>query len=111
MFGPSGSGKSSFIKTLFRSIYNTNILPPDAVNKLVIKNQSENEGTMNFTKFYLKEESDDCSGIYICDTRGQIWMNDKEKEQVKVIMEGKVKDNSLVEQREYRNALILWEFW
>ena len=87
LFGPSGSGKSSFIKTLYRAIYGTPFLPPDASNKLIIKNTSENEGTLCFTRLYLKEENDFSSAIVICDTRGHIWMDQDEKEQFKVIIE------------------------
>ena len=36
LFGPSGSGKSSFIKTLYRSVYGTSIMPPETINKLII---------------------------------------------------------------------------
>ena len=42
LFGPSGSGKSSFIKSLYRSLYNSIYLPPEAVKKLIIKNTYEN---------------------------------------------------------------------
>lgn len=45
------------------------------------------------------------------DTRGQIWMDDREKEQLNVIIDGKVRDKSLVEQRNFRYAYLLWEFW
>ena len=38
LFGPSGSGKSSFIKSLYRSLYNSAIMPPEVMNKLIIKN-------------------------------------------------------------------------
>jgi len=38
-------------------------------------------------------------------------MSEKEKEQVKIIMDGKVKDNTIVEQKSSRNALLMWEFW
>ena len=37
LFGPSGSGKSSFIKSMYRSLYNSSILPPDAMKKLILK--------------------------------------------------------------------------
>lgn len=111
LFGPSGSGKSSFIKSMYRSLYNTPILPPDAMNKLVIKNTYENEGTLCFTRLFLKEEQENSSGIIVCDTRGHIRMNEEEKEQFKVMIEGKVKDNVEIKQRVERNPLSLWEFW
>ena len=111
LFGPSGSGKSSFIKSMYRALYNTSILPPDAINKLVIKNNFENEGTLYFNKLHLKEETKISSGIIICDTRGHIKMNDNEKEQFKILLDGNVKDDILIEQRSQRNPLALWEFW
>ena len=57
------------------------------MQKLVIKSKAENEGTLHFSRLHLKEEDNKSSGITICDTRGQIWMNKKEKEQFKVILE------------------------
>ena len=53
LFGPSGSGKSSFIKSLYRSLYNSAIMPPEVMNKLIIKGKYYNEGTINFNKLYL----------------------------------------------------------
>ena len=87
LFGPSGSGKSSFIKTLYRAVYGNPYLPPEALDKLVIKNTNENEGTLCFTRLYLKEGNDESSAIMVCDTRGHIWMDEDEKEQFKVIIE------------------------
>ena len=111
LFGPSGSGKSSFIKSLYRSLYNSPILPPDASNKLKIKSRYHNEGTLNFTRLHLVEETDNSSGIILCDTRGHFKMNENEKEQFKIILDGKVRDGMLIEQRENRDPFALWEFW
>ena len=38
-------------------------------------------------------------------------MDDKEMAQLDLIIQGRIKDKSLVEQRNYRYALLLWEFW
>ena len=111
LFGPSGSGKSSFIKSLFRALYNSPILPPDATNKLKIKNIYHNEGTLNFTQLHLVEETKNSSGIILCDTRGHFRMNENEKEQFKIILDGKVRDGMKIEQRENRDPFALWEFW
>ena len=111
LFGPSGSGKSSFIKSLYRALYNSPILPPEASNKLKIKNIYHNEGTINFTQLHLVEESQNSSGIILCDTRGHFKMNENEKEQFKIILDGKVKDGMKIEQRENRDPFALWEFW
>jgi GTPase SAR1 family protein len=111
LFGPSGSGKSSFIKSLYRALYNSPILPPDVMNKLKIKSLHQNEGTLNFTKLHLVEESKNSSDIILCDTRGHVNMSENEKEQFKIIIEGKVKDGMRVEQRKNRDPFSLWEFW
>ena len=111
LFGPSGSGKSSFIKSLYRALYNSPILPPDASNKLKIKSIYHNEGTLNFTQLHLVEETTNSSGIILCDTRGHFKMNENEKEQFKIILDGKVKDGMKIEQRDYRDPFALWEFW
>ena len=111
LFGPSGSGKSSFIKSLYRALYNSPILPPDASNKLKIKSRYHNEGTLNFTQLHLVEETDNSSGIILCDTRGHFKMNENEKEQFKIILDGKVRDGMRIEQRENRDPFALWEFW
>jgi len=111
LFGPSGSGKSSFIKTLYRSLYGTPFLPPDAMGKLIIKSTSENEGTLSFTKLILKHEEENSSSIVLCDTRGQIWMDENEKEQFKVIIDGKIKEDAFVNQTNFRDPYLLYQFW
>lgn len=111
LFGPSGSGKSSFIRTLFKSLYATKNLPPNIIDSLIIKNSYENEGTLRFTRMILKEDGENKTGIRICDTRGHILMNKEEKEQFKLIVEGRVKDNVQVIQSSSRNPFLLWEFW
>ena len=51
------------------------------------------------------------SKITIHDTRGQIWMDDREMSQLNLLIQGKVADRALVEQRNHRYAYLLWEFW
>ena len=111
LFGPSGSGKSSFIKSLYRSLYNSSVLPPEVINKLIIRGNYRNEGTLNFTKLYLVVKTDNNTGITICDTRGHFKMNQNEKEQFKIMLEGNIKDGAKIEQRKERDPLALWEFW
>ena len=111
LFGPSGGGKSSFIKSLYRALYNSPILPSDTINKLIIRKKYHNEGTLLFTKLHLVKETENNSGIMICDTRGHVKMNSNEKEQFKVLLDGNVKDGINIEQRANRDPLALWEFW
>ena len=113
LFGPSGSGKSSFIKSLYRSLYNSAIMPPEVMNKLIIKGKYYNEGTINFTKLYLVPSNitNKTSGITLCDTRGHTRMDDSEWEQFKVLLEGNVKDGVNIKKKKKRTPELLWEFW
>ena len=113
LFGPSGSGKSSFIKSLYRSLYNSAIMPPDVLNKLIIKGKYYNEGTTNFTKLFLvpTNKNNKTSGITLCDTRGHTRMDDLEWEQFKILLEGNIKDGVNITQRKKRTPELLWEFW
>ena len=38
-------------------------------------------------------------------------MDNKEMSQLDMIIQGRIKDRSLVEQRNFRYAMKLWEFW
>jgi predicted AAA+ superfamily ATPase len=111
LFGPSGSGKSSFIKSMYRALYNSSFLPPEAMKKLIIKSELQNEGTLCFTRLHLKEQTETSSGIILCDTRGHIRMDESEREQFKILLNGNIKDGVKLEQRTERNPLALWEFW
>jgi predicted AAA+ superfamily ATPase len=111
LFGPSGGGKSSFINSLYRSLYNSPILPPETINKLIIRKKNLNEGTLLFSQFHLVKENENNSDIIICDTRGHIKMNNNEKEQFKILLNGQIKDMVQVEQRVNRDPKALWEFW
>ena len=111
LFGPSGSGKSSFIRSMYRALYNSSFLPPEAMKKLIIKNELQNEGTLLFTRLHLKEQNEYSSGIILCDTRGHIRMDETEREQFKILLNGNIKDGIKIEQRTERNPFALWEFW
>ncbi len=120
-FGPSGSGKSSLIRTLYCALHQVKKLPEEYERILTVKGKSQNEGTVHFTRVTLKGETDlagtaagspdKSSSIRISDTRGQIWMDHKEQKQIDLIIQGKVKNLTKVEQRTYRYAHLLWEFW
>jgi GTPase SAR1 family protein len=132
LFGPAGAGKTSLIKTFYRALHDTRVIPPLMASNLVVKSKAANEGTRRFTKVTIKPEEHllpvvqqgnggRCKKnevylqaehqIRIHDTRGQIWMDQNEIAQLNLIIDGKIRDMSLVEQRNYRYAYLLWEFW
>ncbi|CEM02672.1 unnamed protein product [Vitrella brassicaformis CCMP3155] len=117
VFGPSGSGKSSLIRTFYRALHNTSVLPRDLSERVVVQDTLRNEGTTQYVKAVIKQREQDTdgrptsSGIILHDTRGQIWMDRKEQQQLDVIIQGRIKDDVTVEQRDRRYARLLWEFW
>ena len=132
LFGPAGAGKTSLIKTFYRALHINQTMPESVKDLLTVKQKNQNEGTTHFTKVVLKPFNSVMEEpikekkkkgtkdqaylqkdhqILIHDTRGQIWMDDREKAQLNQIIDGKIRDKSLVEQRNYRYAYLLWEFW
>ena len=120
LFGPAGAGKTSLIKTFYRALHGKERLPKQLMDVLTVKSRDRNEGTTEFTKVILKPEygestqvlgagkekkkakvpHDDEDGehrITIHDTRGQIWMDEREMNQLNLVIDGKVADKSLVE--------------
>lgn len=88
-----------------------------------MKGLDQNEGTRRFTESVIKEGRKslisagdrriivETSSISAFDTRGQILMDSKEMNQLELQITGKVQDMALVEQRTFRYAYLLWEFW
>ncbi|CAK9064432.1 Hypothetical protein SCF082_LOCUS33171 [Durusdinium trenchii] len=117
IFGPSGSGKSSLIRTFYMALHKTQQVPPDFAERIIVKDTAMNEGTLKYVSAVIKPAKLDhrgnilSSSIMCHDTRGQIWMDEREQKQLSVIMDGHVKDDSMVQQRNYRYARMLWEFW
>eukprot|EP00931_Biecheleriopsis_adriatica_P105130 TRINITY_DN79707_c0_g1_i1.p1 TRINITY_DN79707_c0_g1~~TRINITY_DN79707_c0_g1_i1.p1 ORF type:complete len:381 (+),score=89.07 TRINITY_DN79707_c0_g1_i1:137-1144(+) len=117
IFGPSGSGKSSLIRTFYMALHKTQQVPPDFADRIIVKDTAMNEGTLKYVSAVIKPAKLDhrgniaSSSILCHDTRGQIWMDEREQKQLSVIMDGSVRDDSMVQQRNYRYARLLWEFW
>lgn len=90
IFGPTGAGKSSLVKTLFNAFKNEYLTPKDISNELIIQNKKSNEGTTKYSIFTLKEYISHVmmiqgrkavrknAGIRLMDTRGQIYLDQKE---------------------------------
>ena len=98
IFGPTGAGKSSLVKTLFNAFKNEYLEPKDISEELVIKNKKGNEGTTKYSVFTLKEYISHVmvvqgkkavrknAGIRLMDTRGQIYLDDKEEAHIDLMM-------------------------
>lgn len=56
IFGPAGAGKTSLIKTFYRALHDTKVIPPVMASNLVVKSKAANEGTRRFTKVTIKPE-------------------------------------------------------
>ncbi len=57
LFGPSGSGKSSLIRTFYRSLNETQRLSEKVEASLSIKEKDQNEGTTQFTGVLIKKRT------------------------------------------------------
>lgn len=102
LFGPSGSGKSSLIRTFYQALYSMRTLSPEIDKAIVVKGEKHNEGTTHYAGVHLKEEmvraidtpmgkvEERTSAIVIHDTRGQIWMDGKELAQLDLIIQVKL---------------------
>lgn len=99
LFGPAGSGKSSVIRTVYSALSGNFDLPPEIADKLLIKKLDANEGTTKFTKVEVQKAQKNIlkaggvsyeyktSGICMYDTRGQILLDDKEKEALNIMID------------------------
>merc|ERR1719230_1193704 len=91
--------------------------PSDFAERIIVKDTAMNEGTLKYVSAVIKPATADhrgnatSSAIMCHDTRGHIWMDEKEQKQLSIMLDGSVKDDSLVQQRNYRYARLLWEFW
>lgn len=91
-------------------------VPNDFAERIIVKDTAMNEGTLKYVSAVVKPAKIDSRGqgtsAIVChDTRGHIWMDEREQKQLGVIMDGNVKDDSIVQQRNFRYARLLWEFW
>ena len=107
LFGPSKSGKSSFIKSLYQSLYNEPYLPEDSISNLIIRNKNNNESTLLFGQYDLILETENNSGIMICDTKGNLKKNNNQNN---IILDGQKKESKEIEQMANKDQYLL-EFW
>ena len=63
LFGPAGAGKTSLIKTFFRSLHDKRQLPDEILKLLTVKSKISNEGTTHYTQLVLKPFGEDVNDI------------------------------------------------
>eukprot|EP01066_Platyproteum_vivax_P007330 Platyproteum_vivax@DN2835_c0_g1_i2.p1 len=94
LFGPQGSGKSSFIRTCYRAL-NGFKETPDDIKELekTLDEDHTGDGTLNYSVYGLS------NNISIHDTRGQRMFGVEEQGQLELILEGRAKPNCHIQQR------------
>jgi len=104
LFGPQGSGKTSFIRTCFRALYGSRFLDGRGLEGLEQSLHRSDDGTSMYSVYTLSDS------ICLHDTRGQREYTPEETEQLRLVLEGRARPNVLVQQRR-RYWLLLREFW
>ena len=69
LFGPSGVGKTSFIKSVYKALFNTSQIPKENISKLIARNKNSEDKKIIFNQYQIIKESNNNSGLIICDTR------------------------------------------
>ena len=108
LFGPPKAGKSCFIKSLYQSLYNEEYLPEDSISNLIIRNKNNNESALLFGQYNLILETENNSGIMICDTGGNLKNNNNQNN---IILDGQKKESKQIEQMLNKDQSYLLDFW
>jgi len=104
LFGPQGSGKTCFIRTCFQALYGPRCLEGKGLKELEQSLHRSDDGTSMYSVYSLTER------ICVHDTRGQREYTPEEMQQLRLVLEGRARPNTLVQQRR-RYWLLLREFW
>ena len=78
-FGPSGAGKTSFIKSIYKALFNTFKIPNENISKLVVRNKNYDDKNLVFNQIQIIKESNKNTGLMICDTRESLKINSNNK--------------------------------
>lgn len=103
LFGPQGSGKTSFIRTCYRALHGPKYLDK-GLEKLEESLHRSDDGTSMYSVYTLTDS------IMLHDTRGQREYTEEEMAQLRLVLEGRARPNALIQQRR-RYWLLLREFW
>jgi len=104
LFGPQGSGKTSFIRTCFRALHGAKCADDKGLQELETSLHRSDDGTSLYSVYSLTNH------ICLHDTRGQREYTPEETSQLRLVLEGRARPNSLIQQRR-RYWLFLREFW
>ena len=107
IFGPPGGGKRAFINSLHRSLYNNSDISSDEITRMVMRKKNNLEDSLIFSQFNLVKESDNNSGIMICDTSGHLKIENEENK----LLDSQLKDDEKIERNKNKNKEALLEFW
>ena len=75
LFGPSGVGKTSFIKSIYKALFNTRKIPNEKISKLIARNKNHEEKKILFNQYQIINESNANSGLIFCDARDTAKIN------------------------------------
>ena len=68
-FGPPKAGKTSFIKSIYKALFNNTNIPNENINKIVIRNKNDEDKTVLINQYEIIKQSNKNSGLMICDSR------------------------------------------
>ena len=71
-FGPSKAGKTSFIKSIYKALFNTVNIPNSNISKIVVRNKNSDDKTLLFNQYKIIKESNKNSGLMILDSRDSL---------------------------------------
>ena len=110
VFGPTGAGKSSFIRTVFSAYYDEFLQPKEISDELIVKDRKSNEGTTKYSIFTLidfernvlkigdRQEERKTAGIRLFDTRGQIYLDNNEEAHIDLMLKVSVLTKGAIEE-------------
>ena len=113
-FGPSKAGKTSFIKSIYKALFNTINIPNTDFSKLAIRNKNSENKTLLFNQYQIIKESNNNSGLIICDSRESLKLYNVNNNKNSFFNNIESKNN-IISNNNYKiinaNPKALLEFW
>ena len=102
-FGPPKAGKTSFIKSIYKALFNNTNIPNENINKIVIRNKNDEDKTVLINQYEIIKQSNKNSGLMICDSRDSFKLHNSNN--------NSIKNNNRNYQIINMNPKALLEFW